>query len=1589
MTKNFLKQFKHLINLTLLILCIFFSQQTLADYTFPGGLPSGCTGSAGVYTCGNLNINQNVIFNDTGSIKITVNGNFDVGTYTVGSSAKAANVLFIVNGVTNINASTIHGSIYSGTNNISIGSPPTVNGFLETTSGSIMNVRGTIQGGLVTTSGAINIEDNAVINGPISGGTGKITIKGNVTTKSINCNCEVDKDNNNTSTANGDVTANITNSSGFERFTINGNLRGVSDLKLDDDSAVTGCMQSLSGDIDIDNDASAGRICCGGDTSCNKSCSNDSSPPLCTYTSTPYLNYRMDEASWSGSANEVIDSSGNGLHGSAAKKTSSAFPSTASSAPAITGSTGTCGYGVFDGGQYINIPSGFTNLSNSLTITAWIKTSNNSTVQRIFADDENNKGGYGLTLGDAGAGTLRFYKRSPNANQTNINTTIQTGNVINNNQWYFVAVTINAVGQAAKLFVYNPSNGSTTTTSSTLTSYLGLSDSGSAALGSENIGSSETAGFIGNIDELNVYNRALTDAEITTARQQMRACSGVLVAKYALDESLWNGTANETKDTAGYTGSPFDGQSTGTPKSTAANTAPAISGTVGTCGYATFSGATNGGSAFTLDNLPVSTAASAKTSVSFWVYWNGATDGRIAIGWGEYVFGFLGSWVGFNTNYNDDVYGVSSTGLANGWHHIVAVFNNGNVTSNKIYIDGVLASLAQRTGSANNAKAVVQSTMMVGGRTFDNLFRFTGGRIDEVKIYNGEVSQSQVTADYNATHACTGIPNLLANYHFEESTWTNASGQVIDASGNAYHAKVDKPTATARALPELGNSSTQFITSNPGTCGYAVFGNNNSTEGPIVLPASMPNLTGSFTFATWIMSLSNSTTPRRIFADDYNGSGGFIFSLNDGGQGKLRFAKRSTFGTNSVIDSQFAINANTKYFIAVSVNAVDRTATIYAYNANGTLVAPPTSGSIDYFGGGDNGNMTIGGGQSSSGNQNLQHARLDEVSIYNSALTQPQILALLQTNHACAATNVAAANFNCIVSGGSADTGRLYTQLSNTGFNIDVVALKTDRTTETDFVTSGTKNVTLEWMSGANNTCTTGTVLTPATTVTFSTTDNGRKTISIPAFNKAYRDLRCRITDANLTPNVTGCSYDNFAVRPSSFTVTSTNATAGGDFSNPSRDENASPIFKAGTDSFNLTATTNVVGYDGTPTIKAPTGYNNEDVYSWAYGASPLPADAYSSNAFYRVVGAVTGNFNANGSTGNATGNFTYSEAGYFRFQANAIIDNSFSAVDRDNGDCNLDYSNSLVGNKYGCYIGHENRTNFFGRFIPSYFTISPSTVTPACSNSFTYFGQDGLSTTFTITAKNGAGNVTQNYTNNAANEGEYYGKLSLSTPGNFYFSSTTLPIDATLSSTITNVGSWVRGTATVTAKHLISRPSAATSVTSISILTKPVDSDGVTAPSSVALTSASEFRYGKINLPNSYGSELLPLSIPIEAQYWDGTSYRRNTSDSCTVINPNNISMGPYKNNLAPCETQISGLSTMDKGKTTAKLSKPGIGNSGSVDLTVNLASVGSNNKTCTTTTESNATATGYSWFGSTNPDARASFGLFKSPIIYMRENY
>ncbi len=152
-----------------------------------------------------------------------------------------------------------------------------------------------------------------------------------------------------------------------------------------------------------------------------------------------------------------------------------------------------------------------------------------------------------------------------------------------------------------------------------------------------------------------------------------------------------------------------------------------------------------------------------------------------------------------------------------------------------------------------------------------------------------------------------------------------------------------------------------------------------------------------------------------------------------------------------------------------------------------------------------------------------------------------------------------------------------------------------------------------------------------------------------------------------------------------------------------------------------------------------------------------------------------------------------------------------------------------------------------------------------------------------------------------------------------------------------------------------------------------------------------SKLRFGLLKLTTAYGSEQLPLSVPIEARYWNGTGFILNEDDACTIpaLAAANVAWSPDdKVTLTP---DIK-YSVTQPGKGRIVLPTPDTTKRSAFRVCLDISS----DSTCKRTTGGAEAAFGYltgPWDGSNNfdrdPSARAVFGLSRGAYLYYRELY
>jgi MSHA biogenesis protein MshQ len=563
-----------------------------------------------------------------------------------------------------------------------------------------------------------------------------------------------------------------------------------------------------------------------------------------------------------------------------------------------------------------------------------------------------------------------------------------------------------------------------------------------------------------------------------------------------------------------------------------------------------------------------------------------------------------------------------------------------------------------------------------------------------------------------------------------------------------------------------------------------------------------------------------------------------------------------------------------------------------------------------------------------------------------------------------------------IATAANAISGNIQTKVAGVAFNLAIVAISGGAK-----ATGFNGNVKLELLAngaaagtgyGTDNCPTTNTVIQ---TVASSAIVSGRSNAAFSAVADVYRDVRVRISYPTASSTTVVCSGDSFAVRPSGFTISVTDAdwqTAGTARALGNISASGGNVHKAG-QSFTITAT-----------------------------ASPNTVTLYNGNITLATSGLACTNFGsgcANGtlslgswSTGvtRSTTTATYGEAGSFNL---TLEDVDFASIDASDG------SNYTVT--------QTTAPVAVGRFVPDHFKfVTPNTPQlqtfgSSCSTrSFTYIGQSFWYVTLpSATVQAVAADGTTVTTN-------YRGSLFKLTSSGITEAYTPVALDATGIGTaqLTGVGN---GTATYSASASgtlkytrntgapaspFSANISLSSVTASDASENAANPGSITTPSALSFSSigfdaGATFRYGRLRLQNSSGLLNVDLFIPIETQYWTGSAFTTNADDFCTSLSAANLSLGSYIGGITAANVGASHITlggAFAKGVGNLRLTKPSLAatSPGATTLTVDLSA------------EAKIYLQG-AWTGSNytdNPSVRATFGVFGSQpknFIYQRENY
>ncbi len=603
----------------------------------------------------------------------------------------------------------------------------------------------------------------------------------------------------------------------------------------------------------------------------------------------------------------------------------------------------------FDGNDYVTTadpPYDFD--SEDFTITVWVNedVSAPATSKQVVSKRSSTTSGYALSVG----GSDEVYCQTANGSGVD-NSNTATG-IITKGVWTHLAI----VRSGTSCLVYV--NGTDKTTSAGTHDDPALNNN-SLRFGSSTGGSEY---WYGQIDDVRIYSSALTASQIALVYNQ--AASAVLGAvgtdgsgnvSYSADRSYcppgdttsscgpvgeWKLDENQGTTAYDTTGNGYDGTLG------AGDSSP--SWAIGKIGPALKFDGSN-------DYVDIGTGPTSVKTVEFWAYPLTTTEYFVNItGSSEYIWANSGTVTatGFSTPriYVD---GVRTTSIvANKWQHIA-------VTS----------------ATAENA-----SNLDIG-RTTDS--SYMEGRIDNLRLYDYDLSQEQVAWNYNR-----GGP--IGRWKLDECEGTTA----YDSSGKGNNGTITigaYGTNTSLGTCDSGTGSEAWNNGTTGKFNYSLDFDGSDDYINMGNPASGLydfSTVVDFSISAWVKT-SGDSQEQTIMDKRQSDGVGYVVYVDTSGRvnsylyGSYGFPGASGYTTATVDDGNW-------HFI---VATYDRSANMNIY-IDGVLDPQATTDISSEVGNISNsGNLIIGdGNQGVTGASTLEFkGQLDDVKLYNYVLTPQQI----------------------------------------------------------------------------------------------------------------------------------------------------------------------------------------------------------------------------------------------------------------------------------------------------------------------------------------------------------------------------------------------------------------------------------------------------------------------------------------------------------------------------------------------------------------------------------------------------------------------
>jgi len=369
---------------------------------------------------------------------------------------------------------------------------------------------------------------------------------------------------------------------------------------------------------------------------------------------------------------------------------------------------------------------------------------------------------------------------------------------------------------------------------------------------------------------------------------------------------------------------------------------------------------------------PVLPSGNQSRSVSFWYNSTGITyntdNNQVPFAYGDLTSGSCFErfkLIIFATQYYFHGkcldFGWPSVNATNSWIHVVLLYDVPNNLIS-IYKNGVLLSSQNIGGSLNTPLTVLQIGMGPDASPSEANAQFDG-KLDEFAIYDRVISTSEINQLFAGTCTPDITSGLLLKYDF--------TGNANDQSGNSYNGTVNGATLTT---DRFGNVSSAYNFN--GTSDFIDVADNTALR--------LNNT--DFTISVWINETSRSSTQESIISKR-SGAGGNGYILNIEGSvqpvpGLTNF--HVSGGGDPRAFSNTIVPLSAWKHIALSYELSSQTLKTYIdgiLDSTTTGIPSPNSAT----------NVAMKIGTDAAGNPYFFHGKIDDIKIYNRALTNCDI----------------------------------------------------------------------------------------------------------------------------------------------------------------------------------------------------------------------------------------------------------------------------------------------------------------------------------------------------------------------------------------------------------------------------------------------------------------------------------------------------------------------------------------------------------------------------------------------------------------------